>query len=138
MWKERLRAFRDQIREAKQLKEQLAEMEVRIYGPKGQRFTAMPHSPNTAGQTVDDLVIAHMDLSSRYKARITQIGTEQLRIEEALEMINPALRMIIRYYYFDRMSWDKVAVKCGYSWRQTHRLHSIALRALDDLEAKTQ
>jgi hypothetical protein len=37
---------------------------------------------------------------------------------------------LIRLYYIDGLTWEKVCVDINYSWRQTHRLHSEALKKI--------
>lgn len=133
MWKDRLRHHRSRVFEARQIRSRLEDMEARIYTPKGQRFTSMPHSPNTAGRSLDDLAIAHIALEDAYKRQLTAVEQEELAIEEALKALRPEQRMVIRAYYFDGLTWEGVCSKVHYGWSQVHRLHASALLALDSM-----
>lgn len=130
MNKETLRDFRQRNREARQLRDQLYEMETRIYSPKGQQLSKTPRNPS-GGRTMDDLVSAHLRLQDRYRAALADVEREQLEIETAMQNLLPAERMVIRYRYLDAMSWEEVCEKMHYGWTQTHRLHAAALRALE-------
>lgn len=130
MNKDTLRDFRQRNREARQLHEQLDQMEARIYAPKGQQLSKTPRGGG-GGRTMDDLAIAHLQLQDRYRAALAAIERQQLDIETALQVLEPAERMVIRYRYLDLLSWENVCDKMHYSWRQVHRLHAAALRSLE-------
>ncbi len=43
-------------------------------------------------------------------------------------MENEDEQEVLRLRYILGMKWEEVAVKMGYSWKQTHRIHSSALK----------
>lgn len=133
MNKETLRAFRNQSKEARQLLEQLQTMEARMYAPKAQQLTAMPRGGG-GGRSIDDLTAAHIALQDRYRAALADIERQQLEIEKAITVLEPAERMVIRYRYMDMLGWEDVADRMRYGWSQTHRIHAAALRALEAAE----
>jgi DNA-directed RNA polymerase specialized sigma subunit len=53
----------------------------------------------------------------------------QKDIQQAIQGLEDSLhRRLVRLYYIDGLTWEKVCVDINYSWRQTHRLHSEALK----------
>lgn len=57
------------------------------------------------------------------KARCYQKIERQIR-----QMENEDEQEVLRLRYILGMKWEEAAVKMGYSWKQTHRIHSSALQ----------
>ena len=133
MTKERLRAYQAIKKERDQLRHQLEEIEAALYYPKIQRMTGMPFV-QTEGNRQEDMALHHIELQERYKAKIEELTAEQLAIEEAVEVLEATMRMLIRYRYIDGLKWEEVCCKMNYSWRQTHYIHGEALKRLRDME----
>ena len=132
MNKDRLRSYQAIKKEQEQLKHQLEKIEAAIYYPKIQRMTGMPFA-KTEGNHQEDMAIYHIELQTRYKAKIEEIVAERLAIEEAIEPLTPTMRMLIRFRYIDGLKWEEVCCKMNYSWRQTHRLHAETLKRLREM-----
>ena len=69
-------------------------------------------------------------LQSRYEDRLNAYVDERLRIEQSFEVLTPDERAVMRAYYFDGLSWERVAERLDISYRHVHRLHSAALIAI--------
>ncbi len=130
MTKERLRKYQTIKREREQLRQQLEELEAALYYPKIQQLDAMPGGGTKEGNPQENLIIHHLELQDRYKAKIEELAAEQLAIEEAIETLDAADRMLFRYRYIDGLKWEEVCVRIGYSWTQTHEHHKAALQKL--------
>lgn len=131
MTKERLRRYRDIKREAEQIKEQLEEVESRLYSPKGQQLTGMPSAPSHDGNTItESLIDHHAQLVQRYREQLARLEEEQLAVETAIESLPPTARTILRYRYIDGLKWEEVCVLVSYSWVQVHKVHGRALEQL--------
>ena len=127
MTKEELRGYRNLKREADQLEQYIARIKAEIYAPRTTHLDAIPGaSPNGTGPT-ERLALKHVELLERYREKLVELRTAQLRIEKAIEPLSPDERMLMRYRYIDGLTWEEVAVKMGYSWRQVHRIHAKAL-----------
>lgn len=131
MTRERLRAFRSARYELRQLKDQLAEMEARMYAPKGQQFSSTPHGPGGNGRTMEDLAAAHIRLGDLYSEKLLAIELEQYAIETAIEPLDPQERQVVRARYLEGRSWEQICRVVHYEWAQTHRIHASALRKLE-------
>lgn len=59
--------------------------------------------------------------------------TETLRV---IGLINDRrIRSILKYYYVDGLTWERVCVAVHYSWKQTHRLHKRGLQETEKILA---
>lgn len=136
MTKERLKKYQAIKAERKQLETMLEEIEAPLYDPKAQQLTGMPHAPSSAGSgsAQERMADRTMELRTYYTEKIAELRDEQLRIEKAIDSLDPMARLLLRYKYIDGMTWEAVCCAIGYSWRQTHRLHSEALRQLKEKE----
>ena len=56
----------------------------------------------------------------------------QLRIEKAIESLEPIERELLRLRYIDGAEWIDVAAEIHYEWTQTHRIHARALAKIRD------
>ena len=136
MTKERLRRYASIKQEAEQLRQRLTEVEAVLYYPRIPQLAATPAGPPAAGSPQENLMIHHIELQELYRAKLAELASEQLAIEQAIERLDSTARMLLRYRYIDGLSWEQVCVKINYAWSQTHYLHSVALRRLSR-EART-
>lgn len=132
MTKERLRNYQNIKKEREQLRQQLEEIEAALYYPKIQRLDAMPGGGPKEGNPQEDLMIHHIELQERYRAKLEELAAEQLAIEDAIESLDETERMLLRYRYIEGLKWEEVCVRIGYSWTQTHEHHGRALQKLKE------
>lgn len=133
MDKKRLQNYKNLNLEKQQLLAKLEEIEAALFSPKIPRMTGMPAAPSP-GNAMENMIARHLELRALYEAKLSELAAEQLAIEEAIESLKPAARMLMRYRYIDGMTWEEVCVCMSYSWRQMHRLHAQALEQLKDKE----
>ena len=79
-----------------------------------------------------DLEITH-PLRELYRQKLSDLIDCQLRIEKAIESLNPTERELMRLRYIDGAEWLDVAAEIHYEWTQTHRIHARALAKLKDI-----
>lgn len=123
--KEYLNQYRNARMEIIRLDEQLRELRASRIIP-AQRNDGMPH-----GSGGGDL--------SEYAAQVNEIEQDILskryRLIEVFDTVRRAIdrcsyeddRLLLTYRYIRLMTWERIAVKMGYSWRQIIRLHGRAL-----------
>lgn len=68
-----------------------------------------------------------------YRKKLEELVAVQLRIEKAIESLNPTERELMRLRYIDGVDWTEVAATINYEWAQTHRVHARALRKISNL-----
>lgn len=132
MNKEELRAYRYLRREVQQIEQELEQLELEMQSPRTTRMDAMPRAcPDGSGPT-ERLALRHIELTNLYQAKLATLRAEQLRIETAIESLEPTMRMLMRYRYIDGLTWESVCVAMCYGWRQIHRIHGKALEELKE------
>ena len=133
MEKERFLAYRDLHREVYHLRRQLEHMEELMYSPNYQRFTSTPNALNGKGRTMACAVTEHIELERLLKGKTRELLSEMLCLERAIETLeSPIERAIMRYRYFEGMSWDEIRIKLNYCRQQVYRYHGYALAHLKD------
>lgn len=129
MTKERLRKYRDLLKELEQIALKVETLESALCSPKIQRITGMPSAPS-GNNSKEDLTIKHMELLEYYQEKKASLMGEQLAIEKAIESLDYRDRTVLRLYYIEGLTWEQVCVLVNYSWRQVHNIHSAALMKL--------
>lgn len=112
MTKEQLRQYRSIQIEIRQIERRIVELE---------RF----------GHDYDREII--QPLRDVYQHKLQELIIGQLRIEKAIESLNPTERELIRLRYIDGADWTEVAATIHYEWTQTHRIHARALDKMKNL-----
>ena len=79
-----------------------------------------------------ELDITH-PLRELYRQKLADLIEGQLRIEKAIESLDPTERELLRLRYIDGAEWLDVAAEIHYEWTQTHRIHARALAKIRDL-----
>lgn len=129
MTKERLRTYRDLSRELRHIERKVESLEASLYSPKIPKMSGMP-AGGAGGNAMEDLAAKHLELLDHYKAKEAELAGEQLAIEQAIDALPYRERSLLRLYYIDGLTWEEVSVRMNYSWRQTHNIHSTALKQL--------
>lgn len=62
------------------------------------------------------------------KERLEKVRCYQKIERQIRQMENEDEQEVLRLRYILGLKWEEVAVKMGYSWKQTHRIHSSALQ----------
>lgn len=131
MTKEQLRAYRDIKLEKDKLAAMVEEVEAVLYSPRSPNLSGMPRGGSTPGSLVEEAAIKHAELLERYQRKVTEWISSLVEIENAIEKLeDPKERAVLRLYYAQGLTWEEVCVAVNYSWRQTHRIHARALKAL--------
>ena len=116
MTKEQLRQYRSIKIETSQIERRIEELERigRGYGSVFDRDVIQP-------------------LRDLYRDKLQTLIDGQLRIEKAIEGLNPTERELMRLRYIDGADWTEVATTIHYEWTQTHRIHARALAKIKNL-----
>ena len=131
--KRRLHGYIDRKHELQQLEQRLAQLEVTMTAPRSQAMDGMPHGSG-GGDVMASLVAELVGLQDKYKAKMQQLLAAQAEVEDLIDGLEPVERQVMRCRYIDGLPWESVCVELSYSWRQTHRYHSRALKKLVEAE----
>lgn len=107
---------KEQLRQYRSIKIEVSQIERRI-----EELEGVEHPETT--QPLRDL----------YREKLADLVEGQVRIEKAIESLNPTERELMRLRYIDGADWTEVAATLNYEWAQTHRIHVRALSKIRNL-----
>lgn len=87
----------------------------------------MPHGSSHSDLS-DYAAILDEQIELLKRERLEKIRCYQKIERQIRQMENEDEQEVLRLRYILGMKWEEVAVKMGYSWKQTHRIHSSALK----------
>lgn len=137
MTKEELKEYDEIKRERNHLERKIKEIEWELYGARSQNLDGMPRTGTGGGDVLERKLDRKSELLEMYQNKKKELDAALVRIEEAIEKLEPRERLLVRLHYLDGMKWEKVAVEMGYSWRQVHRIHADALKKLKEDSTKS-
>ena len=123
--KESLKRYHVAVLAEKEIQEEIDQLRMDKMFP-GMIQDGMPHGSSC------------MDLSE-YAAQLDELLTElkdqmELRIRirrkitwEIEQMQNETEKTVLRLRYIHWLRWEQIAERMGYSWKQIHRIHGMAL-----------
>ena len=122
----RLKAIRSQAKEMQLLLETITAMRAtvgaKITNANGGIGGGQPDGTDTE-RTVEKIIA----LEQKYYHKLRTYADERELIENALAVLEPNERALIRLYYFDCLTWEDTAERLHYSYQHVHRLHASAL-----------
>ena len=93
------------------------------YNSDGAQSTKKPHK-------FDRLV----ELESLVDAKIDeQIAMKSEILQTIMKLPDRRQRLVLMEYYVEMKSFEEVSVDIHYSWKQTHRIHGAALKAVQGM-----
>ena len=93
------------------------------------RLTKEPRGGGNINK-VSSLVAQIIDTKDEINDRLQEAYKTQAKIELAIEALPEQEKYLVRARYVECRSWEQICVDMNYSWRQTHRIHSEALKML--------
>lgn len=87
----------------------------------------MPHGSRHSDLS-DYAAILDEQIDLLKEERLEKVRCYQKIERQISQMENENEQEVLRLRYILGMKWEEVAVKMGYSWKQTHRIHSSALK----------
>ena len=132
MTKYDLARYQDILREIRQIKEDIERIESPVKSVQGKAISDMPIGPRRTSDRIGDVVASTEDLKKLLKRKVYELNAERIKIENAIDCLQPIERTICRYRYINGMKWEDICVKIGYSWERVHSYHRRALGKLKD------
>lgn len=127
--KEYLNQYRNANWKYRLLLEQERGLRLEMQGAKPVEYSDMPKG---SGQTDLSAAMAKLDeLLSKIEKKKLEMLNIRMDIESRIADMQDGLQGRVLYLrYICLMNWEDICVEIDYSWRQTHRLHSEALKNL--------
>ncbi len=126
--KQYLKSYQKALRREDDILEEIQQLRMEKMFPA----THMEGLPRVAGYSDLSIYAAKVDelIRSLKRERLERIQLRE-KIERSIDQIRDEdEKAVIRYRYIQGMKWEDVCIKIGFSWKQTHRIHSNALNNL--------
>lgn len=136
MTKAQLKTYRAIKQERDDIQRRREDLEAAMYGTRSQQLDGMPRGGSGANGILEAQIDRKDELRAMYLAKEAELDDALYAIEQAIEKLDPTQRTLVRLHYIDGLTWEQVAVAIDYSWSQTHRIHSAALKRLGEEEVK--
>ena len=112
--------------------ERTAEIEAHLRELKDEEFRLRDHEGRCSA--MDAAVAKYVDACNEASKELTDLAVLRAEIIENIRKIpNQKLRSVLFHKYISGETWEQVAVKLHYSYRQTTRMHGSALLAMKDV-----
>lgn len=96
------------------------------------RLTKDPKGDFSSTDKVASIVTSMVMVQDEINEKLNKSYEVIANIEKAIEELPEREKFLIRSRYLDCKSWERIAVDMHYSWQWVHKIHSKALKLLDD------
>lgn len=124
--KEYLKSYKKLCDKLKSLDEQLQSLQEVEQSAKAPRLSDMPKSHRQTD--LSDIMVKIEAIYTKIIRLRAECLERKLEIENRIADMEDGIEAdILRKRYLEFKPWEQICVEIGYSWRQTHYLHSRAL-----------
>jgi DNA-directed RNA polymerase specialized sigma subunit len=124
--KEYLKSYRRAVKREQDILEEIQRLRLDKMFPSVVN-DGMPHGSSHSDLS-DYAAILDEQIDLLKEERLERVRCYQKIERQIRQMENEDEQEVLRLRYILGMKWEEVAVKMGYSWKQTHRIHSSALK----------
>ena len=124
--KEYLKSYRQAIKREQDILDEIQRLRLDKMFPSVVN-DGMPHGSSHSDLS-DYAAILDEQIDLLKEERLEKVRCYQKIERQISQMENEDEQEALRLRYILGMKWEEVAVKMGYSWKQTHRIHSSALK----------
>ena len=99
-------------------------------------LTGMPHNPNHATSTMEEIIAKIIDLQAEINRdidRLVDLKHELTRTIKAVDDVDCQLLLEGRYLCYK--TWEQIAVEMGFRLRHVYEVHSKALNKIEKILA---
>ena len=126
--KEYLNSYKKLCNKIRSLEEQIKSLREVEQSAKISKLSDMPRGSNNQ-QDLSDYIVRLEKLIKELSNTKLEKEKRRLEIERRIGNMPDGIECdILRKRYIELKKWEEICVEVGYSWRQTHRFHSMALR----------
>lgn len=124
--KEFLNSYKNLCRKLKSLEEQLESLREVEQSAKIQQLSDMPRGGKQSD--LSDYMVKLDKILTKVNRAKQECLDRKLDIENRIaDMTNGIESAILHKRYIELKNWEQICVEINYSWKQTHRMHSLAL-----------
>ena len=112
---------------------QLLRIRQRAWEQVTRTTSQLSKAPAHGGDRQDPLT-SYVHYSELLEARTAELLEVQRETLCTIEQVQDSrYRRLLRARYLEGMTWEQIAVRMGYSWRQVVRMHGDALNEVDGI-----
>ena len=126
-----LNNIRSMIKEKQYLEERIAELEQQIYGLKP-LSTERTGKGGGAGDHLTTLIENRDKLKRTLEEKLERIYILERRVEDAVEILIPEERNIVRLFYLKGLSLEAIACRTNYSERRVREFKTSAVKKIEE------
>lgn len=119
--------------QVERLRERIETLQDRMYSLKSSSDMSEIQASGGNSDKIGGNVALLVDLEEMYLDELSKLLEEQKEIEDMIKGLEPVERLLIRARYIDGLPWESICNIIGYSWAQTHRIHSSTLNKLGNM-----
>ena len=119
--------------QVERLRERIETLQDRMYSLKSSSDMSEIQASSGNSDKIATNVALLADLEEAYLDELNKLLEEQVYIETMIKELEPVERLLIRARYIDGLPWEYICNIIGYSWAQTHRIHSSTLNKLGNM-----
>ena len=132
MDEEKLCRVKEAYKEWKQLKGKLEEFESMRISPRITAYGGERVQTSPKGDLQPDTIEKVDALIAVYNAKLSKCAELIAEFENAIGRLKGRDRRIMRLYYIDGMTWEKVCVEVDVSWMHLHRLRKKIMAKMQE------
>lgn len=80
---------------------------------------------------------ANSDATAEVVERLIELETEQDKLLHCISLLEQREAQVIRFYYFEKLSWENIATRISVAPRTAHRIKNEAVNALAEMYSFT-
>ena len=134
MTKYDLREYRYLRKEMAQLQDQIQSIRSLMLAPKNQVITGMPRGSRKSGDSIGEVLGRVEKLERRYTDKYNALLRKCEKIETVIEPLSCRERALIRYKYFQGLTWEQVALEMNYSVDNIYKMHGKILQKIKSVQ----
>lgn len=131
MTEEELLRVREISKDVDKLSERIEELDTKLHGIGSPSLE--PSYGNNGDDIKTNMIVSLDKLVNLYKQRLAEYYDAMLDVEMTISRLPIIQRQLIEYYYFDGMTWEKVAEKMNYSTARIYELRNQTLERLKEM-----
>jgi len=131
--KEYLLQYREAIRRVQAITEHLAEL--RVIAERITPNYSGDGGNHQAGDKIGSAVVKIVDAEVKTAAEIDRLTALEAEVIGTIDRVQEPYRTLLYERYINGLTFEQIAVRMDYSWRQIIRLHGQALQYAQDVIA---
>ena len=125
--KEYLRSYQRAVRREREILDEIQRLRESKMFPALAGLDGMPKGSGCQSDLAEYAAILDGEIEKLKQERLRRVRLYRDIEDRIRRMTDDNEQRVLRLKYIQGLTWEKVAVEMGYSWKQVHRFHARAL-----------